>query len=334
MRVATVVLAVTAVASVARAQPDGVPPDGVPIDWIAPAGCPARGAVVSEVEGLLGEVDWSAHAGLGARVEVTRRGGEWVVSVVTAEPEGTRRVVGATCEEVAAAAALIVAMAIDPELGAGPEPEPDRSAHPERSASPGDARSRREPEPEPEPVAVAAAAVSVPIEWSVGAGGGVEVGALPGVGGGVGATVAVSRGRWRAEVGGAYYFARTESLADFPELQGELSLWYGVARVCRRVVGFDACSGAELGQVRGQAMGFTGAEADAELWLAPVVGIGREVALGGGLALRAGAELAIPLSRPRSLIDPDGAGPLPVEQLHQPAPVNPRVHLGVAWVFR
>lgn len=88
-------------------------PEGLVLTWHAPEGCPAEDEVRAEVVSLLGE-GVAAVLPVRADAELTPREGGWslVLHTVIEETEGERTLDGETCEEVARAAALVLALAL------------------------------------------------------------------------------------------------------------------------------------------------------------------------------------------------------------------------------
>jgi len=94
------------------------------VEWSAPAGCPDGARVRAEIERLLRRPLAEASLDpLHVRASVARdRKGLWHMHLETRSRAGSgeRSLEGATCEGVARATALIIALAIDPDLMAAP----------------------------------------------------------------------------------------------------------------------------------------------------------------------------------------------------------------------
>ncbi len=107
----------------AEPPPAGREHGGFVLDWSAPAGCPEPSAVRATVEGLLGSPRGAGAAGsLAVRATVVRQDdGRWALTLATVEgrERGERVLEGPTCQAVADAAALIVALAVDPDASPG-----------------------------------------------------------------------------------------------------------------------------------------------------------------------------------------------------------------------
>lgn len=108
------------------------PAEGLRLDWQAPAGCPDGAALRARVVDLVG-AEATRQATLGARARVRGRAGRWTLELALVREGGEdRRTLGdPDCRALAEAAALVLAVAIDPQarLG-GPVPEDSPPADP------------------------------------------------------------------------------------------------------------------------------------------------------------------------------------------------------------
>ncbi|MDC3952875.1 hypothetical protein [Polyangium jinanense] len=97
---------------------------GVRLRWSAPEGCPTAEAISAEVDRLLGGRGAQTEP-LDVTAEVKRDAGRYRVRLETRGEEGprTREVEATTCAALGEAAALIIAMMIDPDVIAEPPPE-------------------------------------------------------------------------------------------------------------------------------------------------------------------------------------------------------------------
>lgn len=194
VRSSLVALLLLAACPVASAQ------ERLALRWDAPPGCPDQAALRAEVTRLLGgaipEGDPVSAEGSAREVE---GGYRLVLRTRMNDAPGERTLDADHCEELGDAAALILALLIDPEAVAEatpapieappaerPPPEPPprvlevRAELTEPSATAPEARPRRPPE-EPEPDAPAEPRAPEPeTEGRVGVGGGLDVGTVPG----------------------------------------------------------------------------------------------------------------------------------------------------------
>ncbi|WP_437596080.1 hypothetical protein [Sorangium sp. So ce590] len=135
---AALALAATAAEARASAAEGAANAGGVELDWIAPGECADRGRVLAEIEQRLGRSsEANGEPPLKARAVVSRNErGSWDLRLTTALGETTRsrELHGETCAELADAAALIIALAIDPDAASRGTP----TAEPDTGAAPGD----------------------------------------------------------------------------------------------------------------------------------------------------------------------------------------------------
>lgn len=118
LRHVIVALTLTQVASGQTAEPP------VQLRWVAPEGCPSEAYVRERTEALLVRgLDDPGHPALAVVVTVERRASGWRASLELTTPAGRRvRVLGArSCEALADAAALLLALTIDPTARPGEE---------------------------------------------------------------------------------------------------------------------------------------------------------------------------------------------------------------------
>lgn len=90
----------------------------IELHWDAPVGCPTGNDVKAEVERLLGAGATvpAERVVARARIEALARGNLLVLELSGREKESRRELVGKTCGELGKAAALVLALAIDPGL--------------------------------------------------------------------------------------------------------------------------------------------------------------------------------------------------------------------------
>jgi hypothetical protein len=220
----------------------------VTLEWVAPEECPDAAHVEREVERLLADVSTGGGPYLQARAEVHGdESGVWHVDLRTTGPEGPglRTVTAESCQALADATALILALAVDPERVAAndstrssasqtPPPPPSENA----AAGP----KSTVPPPTTSPRAVRVAVVASAL---------LDIGSLPTAAPGVAATLTVGPGAFpplRFEIGAGVFLdeAATRPL----ERSGTFSLRTFDANGClvapagRLEIG--GCAGAEL----------------------------------------------------------------------------------------
>jgi hypothetical protein len=295
------------------------PSEGVPLRWDAPLECPDAAALRERVHALVpGLLERPDAAGSRVEIEVSEGTGSYAATVVVRNSDGeTRREFAAPdCETVADAAALVLAVALDPvgvsvglsELGpsepAASEPTPTGPSVPEEP--PVEPDPSVEAEPIELPPAITRASDSLADERPRNLGVGVRV--LGGGGYGptntgyatIGGTLALLGPRWRVEIGGLWAIPRVVRVdAGFG---GRFDSWAVIGRGCFapsiRRLELPLCGGVELGSVRGRGLDELPISGRASflwialavaqgLWFSPIerVGIGVEV------------DLAVPLNR-------------------------------------
>jgi len=267
---------------------------GFAFAWRAPEGCPSASTVGGEIDNLLGGPAVT-HARDSLRVQATvEHGAQWLVTLETESKtaSGHRTIEAATCQGLANATALIVALMIDPDAVAArsgqaqvdhPPPAPPTSPAPPSAAAliPPPARTA--------PVASDARATSV----LVGAAAAGNAGVLPSPDVGASISVGVARPGWRALARVAYgpRQVQSDTLTDPPGAYGRFSFLAGTLAGCLRFVQprfeLGPCASLELGAVRGQGVGATQTTSNTAPWF----GLGA----GAFVAIRANAWLYFPI---------------------------------------
>jgi hypothetical protein len=250
---------------------------GVVLSWSAPDGCPDEAAFRKDIEALLGRSLDSAFARwVDAKVSVRREAKRFVLELSGDGSGGTfaRTLEDASCEAIAEAAALIVAIAIDPSLmdpGAVDPPPPPPPPPPPAPPPPVEYVEPVESEPRsPLPFGLPWPRLGVSLF------GGID----EQVRGGARFAVAIFWAYLRFEADTSYWFPRDR-----------VSLIAAGARVCPTlpwVVELSVCGGIDLGQQRPQrAFWGAGVGAIAIAW-API----------DLIALRVSGELVLSVFRP------------------------------------
>jgi hypothetical protein len=282
------------------------------VHWTAPLECPSN-TFTDALEHLLVGSAVTDPIRVEAIVEHTADG--WSIHTdFDAGPgrTGQRTFQAVTCRTVTQAAALALAIAVDPSVlerlvapVEAPPVEPLAVAQVPDAPVPA---ARIEPsEPPPLGPIVAAAPDPGPAEPSsrwrglLGVAGLIDGGALPGPGGGIAATIGVLHGRFRGEVVGTRRFATRRAAAADPRVGGELSQWSLGVRGCgvprMGAVELPLCVGVDGGQTVGQGIGLRDPLTSAQPWLAGLAEAGVAWPVRPWLALTARASLAVPVLR-------------------------------------
>lgn len=240
----------------------------VELRWTAPAeGCPDADAVLDDALGLLGDAPPPA---LGLRVVATVTHGEgFVLSLRVGEAgDGAARTLAAPrCDELARAAALLTAMAIDPTVASRvPEPPIDATPRPPEPVVPPEPAEL----PSPPPVAVRSPpARDDPKAPPPRRGPALHASALLGVGVGAFAlprptaalafAVALAVARARVEIGGSWWTPVRRSSPSNPDIGGRFTLAVATVRGCFaprwRTLEFPLCGVAVAGVMSGRGTG-------------------------------------------------------------------------------
>jgi hypothetical protein len=292
----------------------------------APDSCPDAAAVQQQVERLSG-VALADVTTIDFEVRIERGIGErWrlVMRTVprTDERSRAREIAGASCDEVADAAAVAIAMTIA-EQG-------QRDAAPPATAPPGTAVAA-------EPVAPAAAPASPaqsppgPAEWRFGMALGLalDTGTQPAPAPGGQLELFAGVGAMRLVVLGTFFTRQKTRLRD-DERGGEFQLVVGALLICAEPV-FGrlralGCGGYEIGVLSGMGIEIEHPRGRGVLWHAARLEAGGALELGQGIGLivRAGAALP-PSTRPFAIEE--------VGVVHEPSAVSFRALGGVEVTF-
>ncbi|MEX1361649.1 MAG: hypothetical protein AB1Z98_00870 [Nannocystaceae bacterium] len=324
-------------------------PELVRLQWEAPASCPDRGAVLAMIDRSLGEVDDSPRREVDVRGTLRVEGSTAFVLDLTLDEGrgGTRRLRGSSCEELSEAAALVVAMAIDPRLLERSAERPSETEAEVPSASSPIATSpEAEPDPEaeaesePVPVATSPSTVAVDEPADAPAGpardralafvarfdGGVGGGPLPGASGVAMVALGLIGRGFRAELTGSYWPPSSTVSETNPRVGVRAQLWTVGAQGCGepRVgpVSIPLCAGLHAGAVHAIGTGAQSPLRVASRWVAVVIepGVVWWARPRLGLAVRASGHVAV--ARPQWRSEPSGA-------IFAAAPVGGTVRAGL-----
>ena len=297
----------------------------------APGQCVEALDLAAQVDTLLGR-PLSSIEGVDFEVEIApRAGGKWRLRVdrIDQTERRTRELVGVSCAEVAAAAAVAIAMSIR----SSESQQTDRAAQ--------DANLSRAPPPAaspllppagasrvvPLPPVVSSARSTAPagVRGSIALALVADVGALPAPAPGAALEGALDLGRLRL-IGLAALFASQR--ARVGAAGGEFGLAFGAALTCfapsfgRAKALF--CAGGELGRLAGQGEGLDAPRFGTVLWVAPRAdgGLAWPLADSPRLTLVGRIGAALPLSRPAFIADE-------TVRVHRASRITGRAVLGV-----
>ncbi|EDM74558.1 hypothetical protein PPSIR1_29148 [Plesiocystis pacifica SIR-1] len=315
--------------------------------WDAPEqGCPSEAEVLAELERLLGgPVAEQGEGRLSAIARVRREAdGSWDLRLFTVTDADTREraMQGADCRVLADAAALLAAMAIDPNVlervgtneeaqstaeGAREVGESEAPPKPEPEPEPEPAPPEPQPEPEPEPEPPAPPQRLRPT-IALRAQTGLTLGDLPDVGPIVRLGPALVWRHARLELDAHYAFIRRARFDQAPDQGADLRHAFGALRGCGLLrvpsakLEFPLCGGVEAGALIGQGVGYTEVREAAIPWLAVDASAGLAWSPIERMALGLTLEPYVALIRRRFLTS-EG------DELWRPLPVGFRALIGV-----
>jgi hypothetical protein len=299
--------------------------------WTGAGECPARNVVLERIfaQGVAARIgDWvperHAKAKLAVEVEVVGEGPRFRADLRLrdADGESTRSFSAASCDALADATALIVAVTLDPvgvaNLHAGierpesePEPEPEPEPRPKPEPPPLD-------EPPPIDLTLSASDETEPSSWpdelrvgvSIHAGGG--WGPVAAFSGALGGRLALLGPRWRVEAGGRW---ATPRRIEADGAAGVFDAWLFEARGCfaakLRRLDFPLCPGVEIGSVRGRGVPPTLTSTRRGFaWVAPSLSQGLNWAPVERFAIGVELGLVVPVTRGRFVVDESTIGGL------------------------
>lgn len=321
-----------------RASEPELPPDA--LTWNAPPGCPTGGAFADRVESLLGRPWGEFPPRFAVAISIESLGGDrWRLRLGLREDSGAgqRVIEDASCELLTEAAALIVALAVDPVAvmnrqaePARPAPGPSALPDPEGAAPPPD--DARSPTAEPDPVGPAdpgppetESAPSGRVRGAVRVSPLLGAFVLPGLGGGLELAGLVRIGQVSGEAYGRYWFPRDERVEGDPALGGVFRSWAAGLRGCgwlgRGAVSFPLCGALEVGQIIGRGTGVSDSRTGFGTWAGGNATAGVAWSPAPQFAILGAVEGTVAIARPRFEITNIGV-------LHQPAPVGMRAFFG------
>jgi hypothetical protein len=279
------------------AQHSAAAAGGLNLAWRAPKECPAEQSVVDEVSRIIHRpVQLADGETLAVRADVRApsKDGLWHVDLETDNGQhiGRRSLDASTCDELARATSLFVAIMIDPAAATSAAPAP---AAPGSSVAAPASPVGRPAGAAPRSASVAqssAPASPAAAPWAVGLSLGVLGGYLPSWSAGAGLH-AVAEWPWvRAEIGGYAWLPAGQSV-DPAGVQGaDFQLFSGEAAACLmlpvQAVTLGPCVGADLAFISGKGFGPLVApqQATARFW---------SVAAGGLLVWRASRLVSFPI---------------------------------------
>lgn len=267
----------------------GAPP--VDLGWHAPAGCPDGAAARATIDKLL-----EGHAPPDDRrvvadvvVEAGGKGFRARVRIDDGTSVGERELEAASCQEVGDAAALIVAMAIDPRLAgesppdAPPPDEPPIPTPPATATGTGTAADATSVTTTPiaivpPPVEPKPERKRPPLKLLLRAGGGVGYGSVDAVAGVVMLAFALAGPRWRVELDADVWTPRTLQSPMNDAIGVRVLGWTLGLRGCGSPLAMKLeiplCAGVRAGALHGRGAGPIEKHSKLSPWITATAGIG------------------------------------------------------------
>lgn len=305
----------------------------VELRWDAPAGCPSQEEVAGQIAEMVGD---SAEAPARVEFRVERRDERWqLVGEISGVADGGRRELSAaSCEELAEAAVLIVAIAVDPPVvPEAPEPAPVGEAEPEPVAAPvvePASTEQAQRQLRAERAFVWLSRSPTRRAWAlVGLGGGAGIGVLPGPAGVVRLSLGV-RGsrrpgvftteRWSVALVQDVWLPRGLEVSSAPRYGGRFWAYSAGVRGCGvvwtgesvesgggRRLSVPLCGAIAAGVMVGEGTGaLSVSQRRVAPWVTASAGPGLRVRLSPQVGLLFAAEVVVALARPQFDITGEG----------------------------
>ena len=257
---------------------------GVRLDWTAPESCPTRAGFLARISERIGRRADVAETLLETRVSVTSsRAGQWRLQLDLAAPDGVRNRVleGETCEQVAEAGALVLALILDPDAGSTPPIE-----------------------------SVPATRVRPAIHYVARAYAAGDLGSLPAPAFAAGFALGMTQDRFRVEFFGGYWFPRRAMDRPVAGAGADVELFSFGVRGCYAIAAGSRAQAGLCAAIEGGAMTATGyGSNDAAIgtgqWVMVSEGLFAALSLTSRIALRVSLDAGLTLLRPRFVIDED-----------------------------
>ncbi|MBN1610843.1 MAG: hypothetical protein JW940_29700 [Polyangiaceae bacterium] len=293
------------VAACLASEPAPAAAEGAALElvWTAPRDCPMREQVLAKSEQLLGGQAERAVSAEGT-IRTHPDGFELVLRAKVEGVELGRRLVAPRCDELADAAALILAMAARPEQQGSSETEAPASSSPTHASGARAARTTpskrtvRSPVAPPAASAPAAPRLPPPTRPYAMFTGSVDRGTLPSSSLALGGGVGVWRGRWGAEGQMRHWLKRQRDNTNTPGKGVVLWLNAGSFLGCvAGPLGTAACGGLEVGSLSGRGYGVDEPQPRSVIWAAGLASARLRLVPARWLWLAASVEAAVPIKR-------------------------------------
>ncbi|MBK8170831.1 MAG: hypothetical protein IPK60_10885 [Sandaracinaceae bacterium] len=266
--------------------------DGVTLDWSAPETCPSSAAVLTEVERLLGD---AAHARENVNA-VARISFEDQFSLNLSVNGATGRELHSNdCLELANAAALILAIAIDPSIALAETP-----ARPEQANATNETAAVLAT-PEPVQASPLVDSDATPIAFGLALGADFAIGLVPPTDVRLYLALRLELSRWSFSLGARLLPSRRVFLDNNAAVGADIGAWAIHANAAYAFIQgptrLDVVLGVEVGRVTATGFGADLVYTGHAMWLAPELGLRLSRKLLDFLRVRADLGLTVPLRR-------------------------------------
>jgi hypothetical protein len=282
---------------------------GLVLQWSAPPECPDVTDVRESVEKALGrELGEADSAALTAHGAVLAASGRWELTLVIGSGTSgarSRRLEGNSCREVADAAALVLALAL--EKG---EPDSRQGGPASIGKAAGQTQNQAASVRGQNPTAFRhltgeRSAATAPLQWAIGAFGAVDPLSLPQIAPGAGLRVWLKQESMRLEIASAYFPPRRAEPTGGPEA-GDFDLLVAAVQGCWLIgvpiIDTALCGGAEVGTLSGKGVGVVAPTREYAPWLAPMIGVHAAWEFMEHQAITWGGDVLLPVGRDRFVI--------------------------------
>lgn len=291
--------------------------DFLSLEWKAPAlECPDESTVRAEVMDLTGgATQGSRH--LTARAEIQHEESGWILSLATEVDSiaGQRILAGDSCEALADAAALILALILNPDLVAAVPPLPPHPAEIQPASAPASATARADRPSR---------------TWHASALAGAQMGMLRDVSPTFGLSLGVALGRFSFRLMSSLTPPQNVYTDSQLGLGGRLWLatlaTLGCTTTATRRLHVSPCVGVEVTRLHGHGLGVLQPRETTTYWTSADAGLLLGVPVLGRLLIEAGVFALFPFSRPRVFLDEIGT-------VSQPARLGFRAIGAFGWRF-
>jgi len=253
---------------------------------------------------------------LKARASITPTNGEngWTLSLATELDgvTGERSLSGSSCESLSDAAAVMLALILNPDLvvpSAGTNPAPPEALPVETSPAAGDSPKAR---------------------WTVGVYGGAQLGAVEELSAALALSFQVTVGHLSLRVMPSFTLPQDIFIDGDGTLGGRLWLASGAALGCwSQTISFlnlSPCLGVDITRLHGRGLGVLHSDEASVYWTSADLGVFVGVPVGYGVSFELVGLGAMPLHRPTVYLDDIGA-------ISRPATVGLKALGGISWLF-